>query len=248
VRRGGGGAASVSALIGIPLVGSLFMLELAGRRRIPLTAPRAAAMLSGGCAGWGVNALLHLELIRLVVPRVAPADFLAAAAATLCIGVAAGALTALTGEAIYGTRGWRGQPLSRLLLGGGLLLGLALLRAASTSAAVLAGACGGVFVPFLAIGDLMGRVFAEPFGLSADLAGAAGAAAGIAGGYRLPLTAVAMVLGVGGPQGGQLTCLATVIVAALAGLVTARLALALSRALRGGGLLGGEHNTITRQR
>jgi CIC family chloride channel protein len=275
----GGGAASVSALIGIPLVGSFFMLELAARRRIPLTAPRAAAMLSGGVTGWGINALLHLELIRLVVPRVAPGDFLAAAAATLCIGVAAGALTALTGEAIYGARGWRGQPLSRLLLGGGLLLGLALLigalatpaaafgpggaaivwaeshdttplqllglallRAASTSAAVLAGGCGGVFVPFLAIGDLMGRVFAEPFGLSGDLAGAAGAAAGIAGGYRLPLTAMAMVLGVGGPQGAQLTCLATVIVAALAGLVTARLALGLSGSLRGalqgGGLPG----------
>ena len=265
----GGGAASVSALIGIPLVGCLFMQELAARRQVPLTAPRAAAMLSGGCTGWGINALLHLQLIRLVVPRIAPTHVATAAFASLCIGVAAGALTALTGEAIYGARGWRDRPLIRLLLGGGLLLalalmiaavaapeaafgpggaaiawaeshpagparllGLALLRAAATSAAVLAGGCGGVFVPFLAIGDLMGRVFAEPFGISADLAGAAGAAAGIAGGYRLPLTAMAMVLGVGGPQGAQLTCLATVLVAALAGLVTARVANQLSDSLR----------------
>lgn len=266
----GGGAASVSALIGIPLVGSFFMFELGKRRRIPLNAPRAAAMLTGGLIGWGVNAVFHLHLIRLVVPRVAPASFLDALEAIVFIGGAAGALTALTGEAIYWARGWRrDRPFARLIVGGGALLSLALLigwlasataafgpggtailwaennessparllalallRAGSTTAAVLAGGCGGVFVPFLAIGDLTGRVFAAPFGIPGDLAGAAGAAAGIAGGYRLPLTAVAMVLGVGGPEGAQITSLATVVVAALAGLVTARTANALSASIR----------------
>lgn len=265
----GGGAASVSALMGIPLVGSFFMFELAERRRIPLTAARAAAMLTGGLTGWAVNAQFNLNLIRLVVPKVSPAGFLDAVEAIVFIGGAAGALTALTGEAIYWARGWRDRPLARLLVGGGTLLGLALLigwlaapaaafgpggtaivwaetnessparllalallRAGSTTAAVLAGGCGGVFVPFLAIGDLTGRVFAAPFGIPGDLAGAAGAAAGIAGGYRLPLTAVAMVLGVGGPEGAQLTSLATVVVAALSGLVTARAANALSSAMR----------------
>jgi CIC family chloride channel protein len=266
----GGGAASVSALIGIPLVGSCFMAELAARRQIPLSAPRAAAMLAGGLSGWAVNAVFHLDLIRLVVPRLPPAGVLAAVQATLCIGVLAGAVTALTGEAIYWARGWRDQPRTRLLIGGAALLALALLigglatpaaafgpggtaiawaetnspaplrllalallRAGATTAAVLAGGCGGVFVPFLAIGDLCGRVFAAPFGIAADLAGAAGAAAGIAGGYRLPFTAMAMVLGVGGPEGAQLTSMATVLVAALSGLVTARAANALSSLLRG---------------
>jgi H+/Cl- antiporter ClcA len=265
----GGGAASVSALIGIPLVGSFFMAELAARRQIPLSAPRAAAMLAGGLSGWAVNAAFQLDLIRLVVPRVPPGGFLAALQATLCIGVLAGALTALTGEAIYWARGWRDRPLMRLLIGGAALLvlalligvlatpaaafgpggaaivwaettspaplrllALALLRAAATTAAVLAGGCGGVFVPFLAIGDLCGRVFAAPFGIAADLAGAAGAAAGIAGGYRLPFTAMAMVLGVGGPEGAQFTSMATVLVAALSGLLTARAANALSSQLR----------------
>ena len=259
----------MSALMGIPLVGRFFMFELAERRQVPLTAPRAAAMLAGGVVGWGMNALLHLNLIRLVVPKVPPAGFWVAVAATLFIGVGAGAWTALTGEAIYWARGWRDRPLARLALGGALLLALALLmgwlaspavafgpggaaiawaetqetspaqllalallRAAATTSAVLAGGCGGVFVPFLAIGDLMGRVFAEPFGIAGDLAGAAGAAAGIAGGYRLPLTAMAMVLGVGGPEGAQLTSLATVLVAALSGLLTARLANAASLSLR----------------
>jgi H+/Cl- antiporter ClcA len=265
----GGGAASVSALIGIPLVGSFFMAELAARRQIPLSAPRAAAMLAGGLSGWAVHSAFQLDLIRLVVPRVPPGGFLAALQATLCIGVLAGALTALTGEAIYWAWGWRDRPLMRLLIGGAALLvlalligvlatpaaafgpggaaivwaettspaplrllALALLRAAATTAAVLAGGCGGVFVPFLAIGDLCGRVFAAPFGIAADLAGAAGAAAGIAGGYRLPFTAMAMVLGVGGPEGAQFTSMATVLVAALSGLVTARAANALSTLVR----------------
>lgn len=266
----GGGAASVSALMGIPLVGSLFMLELSKRRQVPLTLERAAAMVVGGLIGWGVNATFGLNLIRLVVPRVAADGLSRALLASLLIGVIAGGLTALTGEAIYWARGRRQRPLARLALGGAALVGLAvligglatpaaafgpggaaitwaqtqaasparlllvaLLRAAATTSAVLAGGCGGVFVPFLAIGDLSGRVFAEPFGIPGDLAGAAGAAAGIAGGYRLPLTAIAMVLGVGGPEGAQLTCLSTVVVAALTGLVTARLATGFSRALRG---------------
>jgi H+/Cl- antiporter ClcA len=97
------------------------------------------------------------------------------------------------------------------------LLAVALLRAAATTAAAAAGGCGGVFVPFLAIGDIAGRVFAPGLGVGNDLAGAAGAAGGLAGGYRLPFTAIAMVLGVGGPRLATLTCLATVVVASLAG-------------------------------
>ncbi len=97
------------------------------------------------------------------------------------------------------------------------LLAVCLLRVVATTAAVAAGGCGGVFIPFLSIGDIAGRVFAPGLGVGNDLAGAAGAAGGIAGGYRLPFTAAAMVLGVGGPQRATLTCLATVVVAGLAG-------------------------------
>jgi H+/Cl- antiporter ClcA len=88
---------------------------------------------------------------------------------------------------------------------------------AATTAAVAAGGCGGVFVPFLSVGDIAGRVFAPGLGIGDDLAGAAGAAGGIAGGYHLPVTAMFMVLGVGGPAKAMLTCLATVVVAAAAG-------------------------------
>jgi len=97
------------------------------------------------------------------------------------------------------------------------LLAVCALRACATTAAVAAGGCGGVFVPFLAVGDIAGRVFAPGLDVGSDLAGAAGAAGGIAGGYRLPITALVMVLSVGGPRLATLTCLATVGVAFAAG-------------------------------
>jgi H+/Cl- antiporter ClcA len=50
-----------------------------------------------------------------------------------------------------------------------------------------------------------------------EMAGSAGAASGIAGGYRLPFTAVAVVLGQGGIPLAMLCCLATVVVATAAG-------------------------------
>ena len=83
--------------------------------------------------------------------------------------------------------------------------------------------CGGLFVPFLAIGDLAGRVFAPSLRVPDDLAGAAGAAGGISGGYHLPFTAIAMVLGQGGPRLAMLTCLATVAVAGFTGTIVASL-------------------------
>ena len=101
------------------------------------------------------------------------------------------------------------------------LLLVAVLRAAATTAAVAAGGCGGMFVPFLSIGDLCGRAMAPALGASSQLTAAAGAAGGIAGGYRLPLTAIAMVLTIGGPVAARATCVATVLCAALAGLAAA---------------------------
>lgn len=59
--------------------------------------------------------------------------------------------------------------------------------------------------------------------MSSDLAAAAGAAGSIAGGYRLPLTAIAMVLTVGGPVVARLTCVAAVGVATASGVVAAYL-------------------------
>jgi H+/Cl- antiporter ClcA len=256
----GGGAAGVAALMGLPLVGSAFMLELGRRHHAPLSLERVTAALVGGLAGWGVNLALHVDLIRLIVPWEPPHGLRQALFTALFVGGVSGLVTSFAGSAIYRAKAWKAAPGKRLALGGIALavaaialaaltgppaalgpgggavlwaentdaapltlLAVALLRAGATIAATAAGGCGGVFVPFLAIGDLSGRVFAHALAIPEDLAGSAGAAGGIAGGYHLPFTATAMVLELGGAPLAKLTCLGTVAVAALAGELGARL-------------------------
>lgn len=251
----GGGAAAIAALMGLPLVGMVFMMELGRRRSVPITLERVLAATAGASVGWLVNVTFSLDFIQLAVPHGAPRGILDILILASIIGVSAGGIAAATGIAIYAARAWSPSPLVKLLVGatalalviisllliatpsaavgpgggavvwadakdasGWTMIMVALLRAAATTAAIAAGGCGGVFVPFLAIGDVTGRAFVPLVGGSPDLAGAAGAAGGIAGGYRLPITAIAMVIGVGGPISATLTCLATVGVAAMAGI------------------------------
>jgi H+/Cl- antiporter ClcA len=234
------------------------MLEIGWGHRARLTAERVTAALIGGFVGGGINSVLHLSLIRLVVPTEPPGTLLRAMGTALFVGAISGAITAAAGVAVYRAKKWQASPRVRLAVGGGAtivttlllasiaapsaafgpgggaivwasedthaipmtLLVVSLLRAAATTAAAAAGGCGGVFVPFLAVGDVAGRVFARGLGVSTDLVGAAGAAGGIAGGYRLPFTAVAMVLGVGGSPRAMLTCLVTVVIAFFVGAFT----------------------------
>src|SRR5215469_5082097 len=257
----GGGAAGVAVLMGIPLVGTAYILELERRHKAPLNVERVTAGLVGGLVGWLLNIWLGVDLIRLVVPREPPHSFYQALIAALLIGMLSGSITSLSGAAIYRAKAWRASPIVRLELGG-LALGVAavmisliasppaaigpgsgaitwvesttgtaaitvlavdVLRAIATTASAAAGGCGGLFVPFLAIGDLAGRGFAPYLRIPSDLAGAAGAAAGISGGYHLPLTAAALVLSQGGPRFAVLTSLAGVVVAAFAGNASAKL-------------------------
>src|SRR5262245_33224517 len=90
----GGGAAGVAALMGIPLVGTVYMLELGCRHKTPLTAERVTAALTGGFIGWGIDAVFGFNLIRLVVPKEPPLNFGQAAITALFIGALSGAITA----------------------------------------------------------------------------------------------------------------------------------------------------------
>lgn len=256
----GGGAAGIAALMGLPLVGLAFMLELGRRNRAPLALSRVLAASSGALVGWGFNVVLDLNLIRLIVPAIAPGDLVLALATAALVGALSGAFGSVTGTAIYKARGWSASPRVKLLTGGAVLLvcmgamgalaspaaaigpgasavswaeasqasawtllALVGLRATATTAAVMAGGCGGLFVPLLSIGDLVGRALAPGLGVSTELAAAAGAAGSIAGGYRLPLTAIAMVLTVGGPIPARLTCVAAVGFATVSGVAAAYL-------------------------
>ncbi|MGA7241928.1 MAG: chloride channel protein, partial [Terracidiphilus sp.] len=257
----GGGAAGVAVLMGIPLVGTAYILELGRRHKAPLNVERITAALVGGFVGWLLNIYLGVNLIRLVVPKEPPHSLYQALITALLIGVLSGSITSLSGAAIYRAKAWKASPIVRLALGGlalaaaavmiamiaspsaavgpgggaiswvesatgtsaFIVLAVDVLRAVATTAAAAAGGCGGLFVPFLAIGDLAGRVFAPSLEVPSDLAGAAGAAGGISGGYHLPFTAVALVLSQGGPRLAVLTCLATVVVAGFAGTGSAKL-------------------------
>src|SRR5215475_11879729 len=89
----GGGAAGVAALMGIPLVGTEYILELGRRHHAPLSADRITAALIGGFVGWGINVTFSLNLIRLVVPKEPPVNFIQAATTALFIGALSGAIT-----------------------------------------------------------------------------------------------------------------------------------------------------------
>lgn len=250
----GGGAAGVSVLMGIPLVGTAYILELGRRHHAPLNAERITAALVGGFVGWLLHISLGVDLIRLVVPKEPSHTLYQGVITALIIGALSGSITSISGAAIYRAKGWQAHPIVRLALGGLTLAGaaiilsviaapsaavgpgggaitwaettrsstltvlsVALLRAVATTSSAAAGGCGGLFVPFMAIGDLGGRVFAPSLGVPDDLAGSAGAAGGISGGYHLPFTAVALVLGQGGPKLAMLTCLTTVTASSFAG-------------------------------
>src|SRR5215468_11237237 len=79
----GGGAAGVAALMGIPLVGTAYILELGHRHKVPLSLERLVAALIGGFVGWGIDTVFGLSLIRLVVPKEAPVN-VSQAVITLC--------------------------------------------------------------------------------------------------------------------------------------------------------------------
>ncbi|MCW4466773.1 chloride channel protein [Glutamicibacter sp. MNS18] len=254
----GGGAAGVAALMGLPLVGLVFMLELGRRKQAALSLPRILAAGSGALVGWGFSVAFDLDFIRLVVPAIAPGDLVKALATAALVGALSGAVGSVTGTAIYQARSWSAGPRTKLIAGSAVLLGsflaismlatpaaaigpgggtiswaeattasvwvilvVALLRCVATTAAVAAGGVGGLFVPLLAIGDLCGRSLAPMLGVSGDLGAAAGAAGAIAGGYRQPLTAITMVLTVGGPAPSRLTCVVAALVATGTGVLTA---------------------------
>src|SRR5215468_5952228 len=94
----GGGAAGVAALMGIPLVGTAYMLELGHRHKAPVTAERLIAALVGGLVGWGIDTVFGLSLIRLVVPKQPPVSFSQGVITALFIGALSGTITSLAGS------------------------------------------------------------------------------------------------------------------------------------------------------
>ena len=75
----------------------------------------------------------------------------------------------------------------------GILLALLVLRCCATSAAVAGGGAGGLFVPLVVAGALLGRAFGVVIGHDSSLFLVVGIAAFLGAGYRVPLAAIMFV-------------------------------------------------------
>ena len=100
----------------------------------------------------------------------------------------------LTGESLvlnpgYGVVNWALDPKR----GVALLLAILVLRCLATGATVAGGGVGGLFVPLIVAGALLGRAFGAAFGLDHSLFLVLGVAAFLGAGYRVPLAAVVFV-------------------------------------------------------
>ena len=100
----------------------------------------------------------------------------------------------LTGESLvltpgYGVVTWALRP-SRSVA---LLLAVLVLRCLATGAAVAGGGVGGLFVPLVVAGALLGRAFGVAVGSTDSLFLVIGIAAFLGAGYRVPLAAIVFV-------------------------------------------------------
>ena len=123
----------------------------------------------------------------------------------------------LTGESLvltpgYGVVTWALDPKRSVAL----LLAILVLRCLSTSAAVAGGGTGGLFVPLVVAGALVGRAFGGAFGqVDSSLFLVLGIAAFLGAGYRVPLAAVVFVAETTGRPGFVVPGLIAAVVAEL---------------------------------
>jgi len=123
----------------------------------------------------------------------------------------------LTGESLvltpgYGVVTWALDPRR----GVALLLAILVLRCLATGAAVAGGGVGGLFVPLVVAGALLGRAFAGALGqVDNSLFLVVGIAAFLGAGYRVPLAAVVFVAETTGRPGFIVPGLIAAVVAEL---------------------------------
>jgi CIC family chloride channel protein len=123
----------------------------------------------------------------------------------------------LTGESLvltpgYGVVQWALDPRRSLTL----LATILVLRCLATSAAIAGGGVGGLFVPLVVSGALLGRMFGDVIGHDSSLFLVVGIAAFLGAGYRVPLAAVMFVAETTGRPGFVVPGLIAAVVAELA--------------------------------
>jgi CIC family chloride channel protein len=122
----------------------------------------------------------------------------------------------LTGQSLvltpgYGVVQWALDPKRSLAL----LAAVFVLRCLATSATVAGGGVGGLFVPLVVSGALLGRMFGDVIGHDTSLFLVIGIAAFLGAGYRVPLAAVMFVAETTGRPGFVVPGLIAAVVAEL---------------------------------
>ncbi|HTK15646.1 MAG TPA: chloride channel protein [Acidimicrobiia bacterium] len=174
-----------------------------------------------GAAALGVAAGGGARLFAAMLRRAKRlATFEHRAARVVLCGVTIAALFAigrgLTGESLvltpgYGVVTWALAPNRSVAL----LLAVLMLRCLATGTAVAGGGVGGLFVPLVVAGALLGRAFGAAVGSTDSLFLVIGIAAFLGAGYRVPLAAIVFVAETTGRPGFVVPGLIAAVVAEL---------------------------------
>lgn len=153
----------------------------------------AAAIAVGLLAGAGARSFAWAVRTAKSRTTTIPAGWRAVGGG-LAVGAIVAASQALTGEPLalgpgYEAIRWAFEPGHTA----GVIAGLLLLRAGATLGAVAAGGAGGLFIPLVIEGALLGRLVGEVVGTDSSLLPVLGVAAFLGAGYHVPLAAVVFV-------------------------------------------------------
>ncbi|MCU1430611.1 MAG: putative H(+)/Cl(-) exchange transporter [Actinomycetia bacterium] len=153
----------------------------------------AGAVLLGVTAGVGARAFAWLLRRAKALNNTVPVAWRVLGATAVLAGLFAIA-RGLTGRSLtigpgYEVIGWALSPNRSVPL----VLAVLLVRCVATATVVGGGGAGGLFVPLVVAGALLGRVFGGAFGDQTSLFVVIGVAAFLGAGYRVPLAAVMFV-------------------------------------------------------
>ncbi len=205
-------ASGYLALVAVNGTGALF--PIAGTPPLSFVDLATAALL-GLSAGIGARAFAWmLGASKRIADRNHAVLRIAAAGLAIAVLFAAGRV--LTGASLVLTPGydvvtWALAPQRTFAMLGGILV----LRCCATSAAVAGGGVGGLFVPLVVAGALLGRMFGVVVGHDQSLFLVVGVAAFLGAGYRVPLAAVMFVAETTGRPGFVVPGLIAAVVAEL---------------------------------
>ena len=186
-------ASATSYLVYVAIYGTTPILE--GHGHVDLEARTILASLAVGvCAGLGARAFVHLlRFAKRARDGLAPAPRLLLGGVGIAVLVLVGSLAfdadLLVGPG-YNTIDWA----SHADRAAGLVLLLFVLRALATSLTVEGGGAGGLFIPLVVLGSLLGAFLGDVTGVeNASLLTLVGAAAFLGAGYRTPIAAVIFI-------------------------------------------------------